>query len=102
MLTVVGLRVYAVIQRQGRLSLRDHARQGPGTKGATATPTAAVVLARFTPGTLGHLVVDHAPILQVHGIQDYQLIVCEAMGIDHAWYQGAATRQNSRQSTIPP
>jgi hypothetical protein len=46
--------------------------------------------------------VDNAPILQVHGIQDYHLLVCEAVGIDHTWYQGVATEQNSRQSTIPP
>ena len=49
MLTVVGLLVYAVIQRQVRLYLRDHDRQIPGNKGPTATPTAAVVFALFTP-----------------------------------------------------
>ena len=47
MLTVVGLLVYAVIQRQVRLSLRDHDQHFPGNKGPTATPTAAVVLALF-------------------------------------------------------
>jgi transposase len=45
MLTVVGLLVYRVIQRQVRLYLRTHAQQLPGNKGMTATPTAAVVLA---------------------------------------------------------
>jgi hypothetical protein len=49
MLTVVGLLVYAVIQRQVRLYLRDHDRQVPGNKGPTAPPTAAVVFALFTP-----------------------------------------------------
>jgi transposase len=48
MLTVLGLLVYSVIQRQVRLSLRPHAQQLPGHKGLTATPTAAVVLALFT------------------------------------------------------
>jgi transposase len=102
MLTVVGLLVYAVIQRQVRLYLRDHDRQIPGNKGPTATPTAAVVFALFTPVTLVHFAVDNAPILQVHGIQEDHLIICEAVGIDHTWYQGAAAGQTSRLSTIPP
>jgi transposase len=102
MLTVVGLLVYAVIQRQVRLYLRDHDRQIPGNKGATAIPTAAVVFALFTPVTLVHFAMDNAPILHVHGIQEDHLIVCEAVGIDHAWYQGEAAGQNSLPSTTPP
>jgi transposase len=52
MLTVVGLLVYAIIQRQVRLYLRDQAQHIPGNKGPTATPTAAVVFALFAPVTL--------------------------------------------------
>jgi len=102
MLTVVGLLVYAVIQRQVRLYLRHHDRHIPGNKDPTAMPTAAVVFALFTPVTLVHFAVDNAPILQVHGIQDYHRIVCEAVGIDHTWYQGVAAGQNSLVSTTPP
>ena len=102
MLTVVGLLGYAVIQRQVRLYLRDHDRHLPGNKGPTATPTAAVVIALLTPVTLVHFAIDNAPILQVHGIQDYHRIVCEAVGIDQAWYQGEAAGQNSLLSTTPP
>jgi transposase len=47
MLTVLGLLVYSVIQRQVHLYLCAHDQQIPGNKGATATPTAAVVLALF-------------------------------------------------------
>ena len=47
MLTVVGLLVSSIIQRQVRLSLHTHDQQLPGHKGLTATPTAAVVLALF-------------------------------------------------------
>jgi len=102
MRTVVGLLVYAVIQRQVRLYLRDHDRHIPGNKGPTATPTAAVVFALFTPVTLVHFAMDNAPILHVHRIQEDHLIVCEAVGIDHAWYQGVAAGQNSLPSTTPP
>jgi hypothetical protein len=102
MLTVVGLLVYAVIQRQVRLYLRDHARHIPGNQGPTATPTAAVVFARFTPVMLVHFAADNTPSLQVHGVQDYHLIVCDAVGIDQAWYQGMALGQNSLPWTTPP
>src|SRR5262249_28271122 len=61
MLTVAGLLVYAVIQRQVRLYLRDHDQHIPGNKGPTATPTAAVVFALFTPVTLVHFAVDNTP-----------------------------------------
>ena len=47
MLTVVGLLVYSIIQRQVRLYLLTHDQQVPGHKGATATPTATVVLSLF-------------------------------------------------------
>jgi transposase len=102
MLTVVGLLVYAVIQRQVRLYLRDHDRHIPGNKGLTATPTAAVVFALFTPVMLVYCIEDKTPSRQVHGIQDYHLIVCDAVGIDQAWYQGVATGQNSLPQTTPP
>jgi hypothetical protein len=52
--------------------------------------------------TLVHCAVDNVPILHVHGIREEHLIICEAMGIDHAWYQGAAAGQNSLLSATPP
>jgi transposase len=48
MLTVLGLLVSSVIQRQVRLYLRTHDQQISGNKGLTAIPTAAVVLALFS------------------------------------------------------
>jgi transposase len=102
MLTVVGLLVYAVIQRQVRLYLRDHAQQVPGNKGPTATPTAAVIFALFAPVTLVQFAVGTTTSHQVHGIQAPHLLVCEAVGIDPAWYHGGATEQNSRPRTTPP
>jgi hypothetical protein len=45
LLTVVGVRGYAVLQRQVRRYRRTHAQQVPGTQGATARPSAAVVWA---------------------------------------------------------
>jgi len=102
MLTVVGLLVYAVIQRQVRLYLRDHNQHIPGNKGPTATPTAAVVFALFAPVMLVQFAMENATSLQVHGVQDQHLIVCEAVGIDPAWYQGVTTGHNSLPRTTPP
>jgi transposase len=102
MLTVVGLLVYAVIQRQVRLYLYDHDQQVPGNKGLTATPTAAVVFALFAPVMLVQFAMDNTTSLQVHGVQDHHLIVCEAVGIDPAWYQGGTTGQNALPRATPP
>jgi hypothetical protein len=102
MLTVMGVLVYAVIQRQVRLYLRAHDQHVPGNKGPTATPTAAVVFALFTPVMFVQFAVDNTPYLQAQGVQDYHRIICDAVGIDQAWYQGAAPGQNSSPWTIPP
>jgi hypothetical protein len=71
-------------------------------KGLTATPTAAVVFALFAPVMLVQFAMDKATSLQVHGVQDHHLLVCEAVGIDPAWYQGGATGQNSLPRATPP
>jgi transposase len=102
MLTVVGLLVYAVIQRQVRLYLRDHDRQFPGNKGPTATPTSAVVFTLFAPVMLVQFAVDKQLSLQMHGVQHSHRIICEAVGIDPGWYQIAPTGQNSILCTMPP
>jgi heme/copper-type cytochrome/quinol oxidase subunit 2 len=101
MLTVVGLLVYAVIQRQGRLYLHDHSQHVPGNKGLTAMPTAAVVFALFAPVMLVQFAMDHVTSLQVHSVQDHHLIVCEAVGIDPAWYQRGAMEQNVLSRATP-
>jgi len=47
MLTVIGLLISSIIQRQVCLYLHTHDQQIPGNKGTTATPTAAVMFALF-------------------------------------------------------
>src|SRR5262249_49751743 len=102
MLTVMGLLVYAVIQRQVRLYLREHDQQVPGNKGLTATPTAAVVFALFTPVMRVQFAMDDVISFQVHGVQAYHLLVCDAVELDQVWYQGVAAGQNSLPWTTPP
>jgi transposase len=101
MLTVLGLLVYAVIQRQVRLYLRTHAQHLPGNKGETATPTAAVVLALFAPVAMVHLQIDTAEVAQVYGLQAYHLLVCDALGLDHAWYEASPAHKTVKPAHTP-
>ena len=102
MLTVVGLLVYALIQRQVRLSLRHSGQHVPGNKGATTIPTAAVVLSLFVQVMMVQLEVDKRVSLQVYGLQEHHLMVCDALGIDRLWYASPPAGQNSRVNATPP
>ena len=102
MLTVIGLLVYTLIQRQVRLSLQHHGQPLPGNKRATAIPTAAVVLSLFVQGMMGQLEVDQKMSLQVYGLQDHHLTVCDALGIDRLWYESPPIGQNRQRSATPP
>lgn len=86
MLTVLGLLVYSVIQRQVRLSLRTHDQQLPGNKGLTAIPTAAVVLALFAQVALVQVWIDEQEVQQIYGLQPHHRLVCHALGLDSSWY----------------
>jgi hypothetical protein len=87
MLTVIGLLVYGLIQRQVRLHLQEHQQHVPGNKGLTDTPTAAVVLSLFTPVMMVQVQVDQTTVRQVYGWQDHHGMVCDALGVDCAWYE---------------
>ena len=102
MLTVVGLRVYGLIQRQVRQYLQQQHHAIPGNKGATAMPTAAVVLASFARVTLVHLKLDGPEARQVHGWQEHHRLVCKALGVDDAWYGGSAAQKNNPTCPNPP
>lgn len=102
MLTVVGLRVYAVIQRQVRVYLREHAQQVPGHQGPTSTPTAAVVFTLFAPVMLVQFAIEEQSRCQVHGLQPHHRLICEAVGLDPTWYRVPAIRHNALPRTTPP
>ena len=96
MLTVLGLLVSSVIQRQVRLYLRTHDQQLPGNKGMTATPTAAVVLALFAQVALVQLWMDEQEVEQVYGVQPHHLLICDALGLDSSWYAMPSAQKNGR------
>ena len=101
MLTVVGLLVYSIMQRQVRLSLQTHDQQVPGNKGATATPTAAVVLALFAQIALVQLWIDEQEVAQLSGVQPHHLLVCDALGLDSSWYAVPSGQKNIRDIQTP-
>ena len=86
LLTVVGLLVYRVIQRQVRLSLRTPDQQLPGNQGLTATPTAAVVLALLSQVALVQVWIEEHEVVQIAGVQPHHRLICDALGLDHEWY----------------
>jgi transposase len=101
MLTVVGLLVYSIIQRQVRLYLHTHDQQLPGNKGPTATPTAAVVLALFAQVALVQFRLDDQEGEQIYGVQPHHLLICDALGLDSSWYAVPAGQKDGRDSQTP-
>jgi transposase len=91
MLTVIGLLVYGLIQRQVRLYLQEHQQHVPGNKGPTATPTATVVLALFAPVMMVQVQVDKTVVRQVYGWQDHHGTVWAALGVERSWYEAHPT-----------
>ena len=101
MLTVVGLLVYSILQRQVRLYLQTHDQQLPGNKGMTATPPAAVMLALFAPVALMQLEVAGQQSAQIYGVQPHHLLICDALGLDHAWYEAPSAHYIAQCSQTP-
>jgi transposase len=101
MLTVLGLLVYSVIQRQVRLYLRTHDQQIPGNKGMTATPTAAVVLALFAQVSMIQLGIADQQVEQMYGVQAHHLLLCDALGLDASWYEVPSAQKNGKGFQTP-
>ncbi len=101
MLTVVGLLVYSIIQRQVRLHLRMHDQQIPGNKGLTAIPTAAVVLSLFVQVALVQFQIGDQEGEQVYGVQPYHLLCCDALGLDRSWYEAPSAQKSGRGIQTP-
>jgi hypothetical protein len=101
MLTVLGLLVSSVIQRQVRLYLRTHGQQIPGNKGLTAAPTTAVVLALFAQVALVQWCIEEQEVAQLAGIQPYHWLVCDALGLDSSWYAVPLAQKNGRDIQTP-
>jgi transposase len=94
MLTVVGLLVYGLIQRQVRQYLQEHEETIPGNKGETDTPTATVVFESLTTLIRLELSVDGVTVCQFHGWQAHHERVFKALGLPPLIDDGLATQKN--------
>jgi hypothetical protein len=98
MLTVVGMLVYSIIQRQVPLYLLNHTHQVSGNEGTTATPTAAVVLALFAQVALVQFWIGDHEVAQVYGLQPHHLLICDALGLDHSWCEAPLVHKTDQFS----
>jgi hypothetical protein len=101
MRTVIGLLVYQSMQRQGRLYLRTPDQQMPGNTGTTATPTAAGGLAWWAQGALAPFWIGEHEGVQLAGVQPPQLLLCDALGVDHSWYEAPSVHKSDQCSQSP-
>jgi transposase len=95
MLTVVGLLVYGLIQRQVRQYLEVHQTSIPGNKGQTDMPTATVVFESFASVTRVDLSVEGMKISELHGWQVHHELICQALEIDAFIYESPTTQENN-------
>ena len=95
MLTVVGLLVYGLIQRQVRQYLQAHQTSIPGNKGPTDIPTATVVFESFASVTRIELSVEGMAISQLHGWQAHHELICQALELDALIYESLTTQKNN-------
>ena len=93
MLTVVGLLVYGLIQRQVRQYLQEHEATIPGNKGETHVPTATVIFESFATLSRVELNVDGVTLYQFHGWQVHHERVFQALGLPSLIDEGLATQK---------
>jgi transposase len=94
MLTVVGLLVYGLIQRQVRQYLQEHEETIPGNKGETESPTATVVFEAFATLNRVELNIDGAKVDQFSGWQVHHERVFQALGLPPLIDDDLATQKN--------
>jgi transposase len=95
MLTVVGLLVYSLIQRQVRQYLQAHQVSIPGNKGETDIPTATVVFESFATLTRVDLSLEGMTISQIYGWQAHHELICQALELDDLIHAGPTTQENN-------
>jgi transposase len=95
MLTVVGLLVYGLIQRQVRQYLAQHEASIPGNKGPTDMPTATVIFESFATVRRVELTLEDMTVSQIQGWQAHHELICQALELDYSIYEGPTTQENN-------
>ena len=95
MLTVVGLLVYGLIQRQVRQYLQAHEATIAGNKGETDNPTATVVFESLATLSRVELNIDRVSVDQFHGWQAHHERVFLALGLSPLIDDDLAIQKNN-------
>ena len=48
-----------------------------------------------------HIQLDTAEVYQTYGLQVYHLLVCDALSLDHAWYEALIAHKNIKRAGTP-
>lgn len=94
MLTVVGLLVYGLIQRQVRQYLAQHAASIPGNKGPTDLPTATVIFESFATVSRVEFTLEDMTSCQIQGWQAYHERICQALELNLSIYERPTPQEN--------
>jgi hypothetical protein len=94
MLTVVGLLVYGLIQRQVRQYLAQHEASVPGNKGPTDVPTATVIFESFATVNRVELTLEDMRVYQIQGWQAHHEHICKALELDFSIYEDLTPPEN--------
>jgi hypothetical protein len=94
MLTVVGLLIHGLIQRQVRQYLAQHEASIPGNKGPTTVPTATVIFESFATVTRVELTLEDMTVCQIQGWQAHHELICKALELDLAIYENLTPQEN--------
>jgi transposase len=94
MLTVVGLLIYGLIQRQVRQYLAQHEASIPGNKGPTNVPTATVIFESFATVTRVELTLEDMTVCQSQGWQAHHELICKALELDLSIYENLTPQEN--------
>jgi transposase len=94
MLTVVGLLVYGLIQRQVRQYLAQHEASIPGNKGPTDMPTATVIFESFATVTRVELTLEDMTVSQIQGWQAHHERICQVLELDFSIYESPTPQEN--------
>ena len=60
-----------------------------------------VVLALFAQVALMQLRLSNQEVMQVYGVQPHHLLICDALGLDHAWYEAPSVLKIDQFSQTP-
>ena len=79
------------------VSSLPEAGQGRTPLRGGATPAMLWLKTPFAPVAIVHVRVETTEVYQMYGIHAYHLLVCDALGLDHVWYEAPTAYKMSNE-----